>query len=81
MSKKIRSFWRLMLGSLISLTGFAACKTTKKVQQGDQMRLLYGPPPSVVDKKTPVDRVYVLYGGPPVKVEKIEKVEQPTSPE
>lgn len=68
MGKKIRSFWRLMLGSLITLLGFTACKTTKKVQKSDGTIELYGPPPGVVDKKQPVDRVRVLYGVPPIRV-------------
>lgn len=68
MSKKIHSFWRLMLGSLITLLGFAACKTTKKVQKSDGTIELYASPPGVVDKKQPVDRVRVLYAVPPVRV-------------
>ena len=79
MARKIRSFWRLMLGSLITLLGFAACKTAKKFQKGDGTVELYGPPPGIVDKKQPIDRVRVLYGGPPVKVEKVQKVDPPTS--
>ena len=74
MAKKIRSFWRLMLGSLITLLGFAACKTTKKVLKEDDIEELYGPPPGVVDRQTPIDRVRVLYGVPPVKVEKKEEL-------
>ena len=68
MGKKIRSFWCLMLGSLITLLGFAACKTTKKVQKSDGTVELYGPPPGVVDKKKSVDRVWVLYAVPPIRV-------------
>ena len=70
MSKKIRSVWRLLLGSLITLLGFAACKTAKKVQKGDDTVELYGPPPGIVEKQ-PIDRVRVLYGVPPIKVEKV----------
>lgn len=79
MARKIRSVWRLILGSLITLLGFAACKTAKKIQKEDGTVELYGPPPGVVDKKQPIDRVRVLYGGPPVKVEKVQKVDPPTS--
>ena len=70
MAKKIRSVWRLMLGSLITLLGFTACKTSKKVQRGDDTLELYGPPPGVIDKKNPIDRVRVLYGVPPIQVVK-----------
>ena len=73
MARKIRSLWHLLLGSLITLLGFAACKTTKKVQQTDDIEELYGPPPGIVEKQTPIDRVRVLYGGPPVKVQKMEE--------
>ena len=68
MAKKLISFWRLALGSLISLLGFAACKTTKKAQPGDEAVVLYGAPPVKVEKQQPVDRVQLLYGVPPVKV-------------
>jgi len=70
MAKKIRSLWRLLLGSLITFLGFTACKSTKKMQKEDDMLELYGPPPGVVDKQTPVDRVRLLYGVPPIRVEK-----------
>ena len=33
MSKKIHSLWRIILSSIITLLGFTACKTTKKVQK------------------------------------------------
>ena len=79
MARKIRSVWRLILGSLITLLGFAACKTAKIIQKGDGTVELYGPPPGIVDKKQPIDRVRVLYGGPPIKVEKVQKVDPPTS--
>ena len=69
MSRKIHSFWRLLLGSFITLLGFAACKTAKKAQQGDDLKELYGPPPVSLDKRNPVDRIRVLYGVPPVRVE------------
>ena len=69
MAKKIRSVWRLVLGSLITLLGFTACKTSKKVQQGDETLVLYGPPPVQVEKE-PIDKVRLLYGVPPIKVEK-----------
>lgn len=80
MAKKIRSVWRLLLGSFITLLGFAACKTTKKAQSGDETLKLYGPPPVVVDdvvelygpkpiivEKEPIDQVKPLYGVPPIK--------------
>lgn len=79
MAKKIRSAWRLILGSLITLLGFAACKTAKKVQKGDDTIELYGPPPGIVDKQNPIERVRVLYGVPPIKVEKVQKIDPPTS--
>ena len=68
MAKKIRSVWRLLLGSLITLLGFTACKTTKKVQKGDDIEELYGPPPGVINERQPIDKVRVLYGVPPIKV-------------
>ena len=84
MAKKIRSVWRLLLGSFITLLGFAACKTTKKAQSGDETLKLYGPPPVVVDdvvelygpkpiivEKEPIDQVKPLYGVPPIKIEKV----------
>ena len=71
MAKKFHSAWRLLLGSLITLLGFAACKTTKKMQKGDDTIELYGPPPSVVDKHPPVDRMKLLYGVPAVRKEKM----------
>ena len=70
MAKKIRSFWRLLLGSLITLLGFAACKTAKKVQHEEERVVLYGPPPVKVDKQERVDQIRLLYGVPPVRVEK-----------
>lgn len=71
MAKKIRSFWRLALGSLITLLGFAACKTTKKAQPGDEAVVLYGAPPVKVESRQPVDRMRLLYGAPPVRVERM----------
>lgn len=68
MAKKIHSFWRLLLGSLITLLGFTACKTSKKAQQEDSAVVLYGPPPAKVDKQQ-VDRIRLLYGVPPIRVE------------
>jgi hypothetical protein len=68
MSKKINSFWRLLLGSLIALLGFGSCKTTKKVQTDDRV-VLYGPPPVKVEKQ-PIDRVVALYATRPVRLEK-----------
>ena len=44
MTKKIHSLWRIILSSIITLLGFTACKTTKKVQKEYSMMLLYGPP-------------------------------------
>ncbi|MBQ2292293.1 MAG: hypothetical protein II245_01310 [Bacteroidaceae bacterium] len=67
MSKKIRSLWRIILSSIITLLGFTACKTTKKVQKEDSMMLLYGPPPGVVERKQATEEVVPLYGAPPVK--------------
>ncbi len=71
MSKKIHSFWRLALGSFITLLGFAACKTTKKAQQGKELEVLYGAPPTKVEKLTPIDQVKPLYAVPPVRVERV----------
>lgn len=71
MAKKIRSIWRLALGSLITLLGFAACKTAKKAQQSDEAVVLYGPRPVQVEKQQPIDRMKLLYGVPPVKVERM----------
>ena len=73
MSKKIRSIWRLALGSLITLLGFAACKTAKKAQQENVPVVLYGPPPVQVEKQQPIDQVKLLYGVPPVMVERISQ--------
>lgn len=81
MAKRIQSLWRLLLGSLITMLGFAACKSTKKMQRTDETLELYGPPPGYIEKKEPIDRVRVLYGAPPIKVQKVEKVDPPTSPE
>lgn len=61
------------MGSLITLLGFAACKTAKKVQQGDEAVVLYGAPPVKVEKQQPIDRVRVLYGVPPVRVERMSQ--------
>ena len=68
MAKKIHTFWRLLLGSLITLLGFAACKTSKKAQLGDETLELYGPPPIKVEKQKPIDMLKPLYGVPPVQV-------------
>lgn len=51
MAKKIHSFWRIILSSIITLLGFTACKTTKKVQKEDSMMILYGPPPGAIVEK------------------------------
>lgn len=51
MAKKIHSFWRFLLGSIITLLGFTACKTTRKVQKEDNMMILYGPPPGAIAEK------------------------------
>ena len=69
MSKKITSFWRLLLGSFITLLGFAACKTSKKAQQGAEAVVLYGAPPVEVEELKPID-TEKLYGPPPVRVDK-----------
>lgn len=71
MSKKIYSFWNLLLGSLIALLGFGSCKTAKKVQTDDRV-VLYGPPPVKVERE-PVDRVVALYAARPVRLEKISE--------
>ena len=67
MARKVHSFWRLVLGSLITVLGFAACRSSKKVQQGDDTIELYGPPPVKVEKR-PIDKIETVYGGPPVRV-------------
>ena len=73
MAKKIHSFWRFLLGSIITLLGFTACKTTKKVQKEDSMMLLYGPPPGAVVERQPTEEVKVLYDAPPaIKVKESE---------
>ena len=74
MSRKIHSFWRLLLGSLITLLGFAACKTTKKAQQGKEAEVLYGAPPVKIDKRDSIDRMKLLYGVPPIRVEKVPEL-------
>lgn len=71
MAKRIHSIWRLLLGSVITMLGFAACKSTKKLQKSDEMIALYGPPPAAVKERQPIDRVRVLYGVPPIKVERM----------
>ena len=73
MAHKIHSFWRLLLGSLITLLGFAACKTSKKAQQGDDILELYAPPPAPLVEKQPIDPIKPLYGVPPIKVERISE--------
>ena len=74
MSKKILSFWRLLLGSFLTLLGFGSCKTSKPVQPKNEPVVLYGPPPpSVIEKQRPIDEMRLLYGVPPVKVEKPKK--------
>lgn len=42
MARKIHSFWRLLLGTLITVLGVTACK---KVLRGDDIPAVYGPPP------------------------------------
>ena len=72
MAKKLHSFWRLLLGSFITLLGFTACKTTKKAQQGSDTEKLYGPPPVIkVDKG---DNLIELYAPPPVLIEEEKRV-------
>ncbi len=74
MSKKILSFWRLLLGSFITLLGFGSCKTSKSVPPKNEPVVLYGPPPpSVIEKQRPIDEMRLLYGVPPVKVEKLKE--------
>ena len=71
MAKRVHKFWRLALGSLITLLGFAACKTAKKAQQDEERVVLYGPPPAtIIGRQEPVDRIRALYGVPPIKVER-----------
>ena len=70
MAKNIHTFWRLVLGSFITLLGFAACKTTKKAQQEREAIVLYGAPPTKVEKLTPIDQVKPLYAVPAVRIEK-----------
>jgi len=76
MSKKFYSFWNLLLGSFITLLGFTACKTTKKVQAPDEDLVLYGPPPppTVIEKPKPDEPIKLLYGAPPVKAPKQPEV-------
>jgi hypothetical protein len=74
MARKIHSYWRLLLGSLITLLGFAACKTTKKVQTGSDTEKLYGPPPVIVTKQA--DDVVELYAAPPVLVEEQQPIDK-----
>lgn len=71
MAKKINHVWRLLLGSLITILGFTACKTTRKMQKRNDAVVLYGPPPAAISKQQPVDQIRALYGVPPVKVEKM----------
>lgn len=71
MAKKIISVWRILLGSLITLLGFTACKTSKKAQQEDSAVVLYGPPPAKVEKPYPGGEMRLLYGVPPVRIEKM----------
>ena len=73
MSKKIRSVWRLLLGSFITLLGFTACKTSKKAQQEDSAVVLYGPPPAKVEKPNREFEMKLLYGAPPVKIKKVSE--------
>ena len=75
MSKRIYSFWNLLLGSLITLLGFGSCKTAKNVSPTNDTEKLYGPPPPVIiEKPTPVEPMKVLYGAPPVRIEKQPEV-------
>ena len=83
MAKRIYSFWNLLLGSLIALLGFGACKTTRKAQDTtklygppptnitDPAIVLYGAPPAkIIEKKDSVKEMKLLYGAPPVRIEK-----------
>ena len=74
MVKRIHSFWRILLGSLITLLGFAACKTAKKVQQGDDTTKLYGPPPVIIVEQG--DDVVELYAARPVLIEKQKRIDE-----
>ncbi len=71
MAKKVYSVWRLLLGSFITLLGFAACKTAKQTQPEVDIRELYGPPPVKVEKQKPAEEMKLLYGAPPVRVVKV----------
>ena len=71
MKKRFYSSWNLLLGSLIALLGFGSCKTTKKVQQGEEAVVLYGAPPVKVEKQHPGGEMRLLYGVPPVRIEKM----------
>ncbi len=73
MTQRIRSCWRLLLGSLITLLGFTACKTTKKTQAEGEQLVLYGPPPPKVERLNPGQEMRLLYGVPPVRIEKAEE--------
>jgi len=74
MSKRINSFWRLLLGSLIALLGFGAC--AKKVQPEEEEVVLYGPPPAKVERqdRSPkmrhIDKAPLLYGARPARIKK-----------
>lgn len=74
MAKKVRSVWRLLLGSFITLLGFAACKTAKKAQRGEELEVLYGAPPVTIDRQKPIDVVKPLYAVPPVRVERVPEL-------
>jgi len=71
MSRKVRSVWRLLLGSFITLLGFAACKTVKKAQRGEEPEVLYGAPPVTIDRQKPIDVLKPLYGVPPIRMERV----------
>ncbi|MBQ7461154.1 MAG: hypothetical protein IJS63_02705 [Bacteroidaceae bacterium] len=85
MTKKFYSAANLLLTSFIALMGFAACKTSRKVQQGSDTEKLYGPPPVQMtradsiqaglipppeQKVKPADVMKLVYGPPPVRKEK-----------
>jgi len=70
MSKRINSFWRLVLGSLIAMLGFGSCKTAKKAQPAEEGVVLYGPPPTKIERAYPSQEIRLLYGAPPVRLEK-----------
>jgi len=75
MAKKFNSVWRLLLGSFITLLGFGSCKTAKNAQPEDDMMVLYGAPPEIIEEAKPIKQepIKLLYGAPPVRIEKVQE--------